>query len=129
MAGIVHDFGRVIEPARLCHYWLSLYAVIDAKIIEIEEMTMVLCLLQMDVGLTLIKSLWRPGLACPKPCANWQLPGYSDITTGQVSYIPQQPKLNALRAGLGFGGYLTPHHNGFHELGATFDRSEHDWRS
>ena len=46
-----------------------------------------------------------------------------DITTGQVSQIPQQPALNALKAGLSFGGYLTPCHNGFHELGATFDRS------
>ncbi|MDB2390252.1 FAD-dependent 5-carboxymethylaminomethyl-2-thiouridine(34) oxidoreductase MnmC [Alphaproteobacteria bacterium] len=46
-----------------------------------------------------------------------------DVTSGQVSHIPSNSRLQSLKAGLSFGGYLTPADNGFHELGATFDRT------
>ena len=61
----------------------------------------------MDASSALIKSLWRPVLVCRDltPIGNcW---GTGDITTGHVSQIPQQSALNALKAGLSFGGYLT----------------------
>ena len=46
-----------------------------------------------------------------------------DITTGQVSQVPAVAALSGLRAGLSFGGYLTPAVEGWHELGASFDRT------
>jgi tRNA 5-methylaminomethyl-2-thiouridine biosynthesis bifunctional protein len=45
-----------------------------------------------------------------------------DVTSGQVSHVPETAKLAGLQAGISFGGYLTPAQDGFHELGATFDR-------
>jgi tRNA 5-methylaminomethyl-2-thiouridine biosynthesis bifunctional protein len=45
-----------------------------------------------------------------------------DVTSGQVSHVPETAALAGLRAGISFGGYLTPAQDGFHELGATFDR-------
>ena len=64
------------------------------------------------------------GAGLPKTLSQLAISGVRvDISTGQVSHIPQQPALDALKAGLSYGGYLTPCHNGFHELGATFDRN------
>jgi len=126
MAGVVHDFGRVIEPTRLCHHLAgSTPLIADAKISDIT---------QDDQGLMLIAEDGRrfsfdqivvaTGAGLPETLRHLAIAGVRiDITTGQVSHIPQQPALDALRAGLSFGGYLTPCHNGFHELGATFDRS------
>ena len=45
-----------------------------------------------------------------------------DVTSGQVSHVPETAAFAELRAGISFGGYLTPSQDGFHELGATFDR-------
>jgi len=46
-----------------------------------------------------------------------------DITSGQVSQVPSVARLANLATGVSFGGYLTASHNGFHELGASFDRT------
>ena len=46
-----------------------------------------------------------------------------DITSGQVSHVPEFEKLRELQVGLSYGGYLTPAKDGHHDLGATFDRS------
>ena len=46
-----------------------------------------------------------------------------DVTSGQVSYVPETGNLALLQAGISYGGYLTPAKDGYHELGATFDRS------
>lgn len=46
-----------------------------------------------------------------------------DITAGQVSQVPAVAALAGLRAGISFGGYLTPAVEGWHELGASFDRT------
>ena len=46
-----------------------------------------------------------------------------DITTGQVSQVPSVAALSGLRAGLSFGGYSTPAFEGWHDLGASFDRT------
>jgi tRNA 5-methylaminomethyl-2-thiouridine biosynthesis bifunctional protein len=49
-----------------------------------------------------------------------------DVTSGQVSQLPATPASSAVKTGLSFGGYLTPAHEGMHELGATFDRDARD---
>ena len=46
-----------------------------------------------------------------------------DVTSGQVSHMPVTKRSKGVVTGLSFGGYLTPAIDGFHELGATFDRS------
>jgi len=125
-AGVVYDFGRVIAPVRLCqHLAGSTPLIVDAKISDI---------IRNDHGLMLTTEDGRQfsfdqivvatGAGLPETLRQLAIAGVRvDITAGQVSHIPQQPALNALKAGLSFGGYLTPCHDGFHELGATFDRS------
>ncbi len=126
VGGVVHDFGRVIEPARLCQHLAGPTPVIvDAEIVKI---------IRQDQGLVLFAKNGRQfnyeqivvatGAGLPESLSQLAIEGVRvDITTGQVSRIPQQAALVPLTAGLSFGGYLTPSHNGFHELGATFDRS------
>ena len=40
-----------------------------------------------------------------------------------MSHVPETSNLVGLKAGISYGGYLTPAKGGYHELGATFDRS------
>ena len=116
----------MIVPVRLCqHLAGSTPLIVDAKISDI---------IRNDHGLMLTTEDGRQfsfdqivvatGAGLPETLRQLAIAGVRvDITAGQVSHIPQQPALNALKAGLSFGGYLTPCHDGFHELGATFDRS------
>ena len=126
MAGVVHDFGRVIEPARLCqHLAGSTPLIVDAMISDINRDDHGLMLMAKDGRrFSFDQIVLATGAGLPETLRQLAIAGVRvDITTGQVSHIPQQPALNALKAGLSFGGYLTPCHDGFHELGATFDRS------
>jgi tRNA 5-methylaminomethyl-2-thiouridine biosynthesis bifunctional protein len=129
VGGVVHDFGRVIEPARLCQHLAGpTPVVIDTEIINITRQ---------DQGLVLLAKNGRQfnyeqivvatGAGLPESFRQLAIAGVTvDIIAGQVSHIPQQAALAPLVAGLSFGGYFTPCHNGFHELGATFDRSGQD---
>ena len=126
MAGVVHDFGRVIEPARLCqHLAGSTPIIVDANILSINRNDQGLMLLAEDGRqFSFDQIVVATGAGLPETLRRLAIDGVRvDITIGQVSQVPQQPALNTLRAGLSFGGYLTPCHNGFHELGATFDRT------
>ena len=126
IAGVVHDFGRVIEPGRLCQHLLgSTPLIVDAKISGISRSDHELILMTEDGRyFSFDQIVVATGAGLPQTLCQLAIDGVQvDITTGQVSHIPQQSALRALKAGLSFGGYLTPCHNGFHELGATFDRS------
>ena len=126
MAGVVHDFGRVIKPVRLCqHLAKSTPIIVEAKISGISRDDDGLMLMAEDGRrFSFGQIVVATGAGLPETLRQLGIAGVRvDITTGQVSKIPQQPALNALRAGLSFGGYLTPCYKGFHELGATFDRS------
>ena len=126
VGGLVHNFGRVIEPARLCQHLAGpTPVIIDVDIVNITRR---------DRGLVLLAKNGRQfnyeqivlatGAGLPESLSQLAIAGVPvDITAGQVSHVPQQAALEPLAAGLSFGGYLTPCHNGFHELGATFDRS------
>ena len=64
------------------------------------------------------------GAGLPKTLRQLAIAGVPD----RYYYRPGQQHsatacVECVKAGLSFGGYLTPCHNGFHELGATFDRS------
>ena len=126
VGGIAHDLGRVIQPARLCQYLAGTTPVVFD--VEINNIT------RHDNGLVLSAKDGRQfeyeqivlatGAGLPETLCQLAIAGVRlYITTGRVSHIPQQTSLAPLVAGLSFGGYLTPCHNGFHELGATFDRS------
>ncbi len=127
MAGVVHDFGRVIAPARLCQYLArSTPIIVDAKVSGISRNDYGLMLMAEDGRrFSFSQIVVATGAGLPETLRQLAIAGVQvDITTGQVSQIPKQPALNALKAGLSFGGYLTPCYDGFHELGATFDRGE-----
>ncbi len=126
VGGVVHDFGRVIEPARLCQYLAGpTPVIIDADIINITRHEHGLVLLAKDGRqFDFEQIVVATGAGLPASLHQLAITGVRvDITAGQVSHIPEQATLAPLAAGLSFGGYLTPCHNGFHELGATFDRS------
>ena len=124
--GVVHEYGRVIDPARLCHYLAGdTPTIFDAEITQISRRRSALILdikdgRQYAFDVIVIAA----GASLPDILTLLSIDGVRiDVTSGQVSHIPEQPGLADLQAGLSFGGYLTPSHNGFHELGATFDRS------
>jgi len=124
--GVVHDYGRVIDPARLCHYLAGdTPTIFDAEIMQISRRGSAL-ILDINDGRQYAFDVivLATGASLPKILTLLSIDGVRiDVTSGQVSHIPEQLGLADLQAGLSFGGYLTPSHNGFHELGATFDRS------
>ena len=126
VGGVVHDFGRVIEPARLCQHLAGpTPVIIDADIVNIIRQDQELVLFAKNGRqFNYEQIVVATGAGLPESLRQLAIEGIRiDITTGQVSHIPQQAALVPLTAGLSFGGYLTPSLNGFHELGATFDRS------
>ena len=125
MAGVVHDFGRVIEPGASASIWLGRRRLSWSEDFRISRNDYDLTLMAEDGRqFRFDQIVVATGAGLPVTLRQLAIAGVRvDITTGHVSQIPQQSALNALKAGLSFGGYLTPCHNGFHELGATFDRS------
>ena len=110
----------MIEPARLCqHLAGSTPLIVDAMISDINRDDHGLMLMAEDGRrFSFDQIVVATGAGLPETLRQLAIAGVRvDITTGQVSHIPQQPALNALKAGLSFGGYLTPCHDGFHELG------------
>ena len=126
IGGVVHDYGRVIDPARLCHYLAGdTPTIFDAEITQILRRDSALILDIKDGRQYAFDVIvLATGASLPDILTLLSIDGVRiDVTSGQVSHIPVQPGLADLQAGLSFGGYLTPSHKGFHELGATFDRS------
>jgi tRNA 5-methylaminomethyl-2-thiouridine biosynthesis bifunctional protein len=124
--GVVHDYGRVIDPARLCHYLAGdTPTIFDSEITQMSRRDSALILDIKDGRQYAFDVIvLATGASLPDILTLLSIDGVRiDVTSGQVSHIPEQPGLADLQAGLSFGGYLTPSHNGFHELGATFDRS------
>ena len=111
MAGVVHDFGRVIEPGRLCHHLVGTTPlIVGAKISGISRNDHDLMLMAEDGRqFSFDQIVVATGAGLPETLRQLAIAGVPvDITTGHVSQIPQQSALNALKAGLSFGGYLTP---------------------
>ena len=124
--GVVHDYGRVIDPLVLCKdlaagttqiFGFDVTQIIrDAcslLVVAADGRKMAFDKLVIASGAGVAEMLHMLGIGGVRV----------DVTAGQVSHVPAQPSLACLNVGLSFGGYLTPSYNGFHELGATFDRT------
>ncbi len=126
IGGVLHPYGRVIEPGLLTRYLArGSRTSFGFHVVEIG------C---DDEGFHLVASDGRR-LSCDQlvfaggadlDALNRLLAvtGIAvDVTSGQVSHVPETGNLVGLQAGISYGGYLTPAKDGYHELGATFDRS------
>ena len=125
LGGVVHHWGRVIDPICLTNHL--------AKGAETHFGFSVVSMRRDDGKYHLIAGDGRQ-LTCDQlvVAAGADLAALHqmlaiqgitiDVTSGQVSHVPETAALTGLRAGISFGGYLTPAKDGFHELGATFDR-------
>jgi tRNA 5-methylaminomethyl-2-thiouridine biosynthesis bifunctional protein len=128
LGGMLHAFGRVIAPAALTSGLASgAERVLEFEIKDITRQdggfavtakdgrNLVFDRLVLAVGANLEAALSCVGIdGIPV-----------EVTSGQVSQVPAVEGLATLATGLSFGGYLTVAHKGFHELGASFDRSGH----
>ena len=127
MGGVLHPYGRVIDPALLTRYPCreDSQTSFNFHVVEIgrddkgfhvvaSDGRRVSCDQLVFAGGADLNALNRllavTGIAV-------------DITSGQVSHVPETGNLVGLKAGISYGGYLTPAKDGYHELGATFDRS------
>ena len=126
IGGVLHPYGRVIDPVLLTRYLAG-----DARtsfgfrVVKIGHD---------DKGFHLIASDGRE-VSCDQLAfaggadldALNRLLAVSgiaiDVTSGQVSHVPETQNFVGLDAGISYGGYLTPAKDGYHELGSTFDRS------
>ena len=126
IGGVLHPYGRVIDPGLLTRYLAGdLQTSFGFHVVQIGRD---------DKGFHLVASDGRR-LSCDQlvfaggadlNALNRLLAvtGIAvDITSGQVSHVPETGNLVGLQAGISYGGYLTPAKDGYHELGATFDRS------
>ena len=126
IGGVLHPYGRVIDPVLLTRYLAkNSQNSFGFHVVEISRN---------DNGFYLVASDGR-GVSCDQlafaggadlDALNRLLAvtGIAiDITSGQVSQVPETGNLIGLRAGISYGGYLTPAKEGYHELGATFDRA------
>ena len=64
------------------------------------------------------------GSGLPQFLEKFQLPSLKlQVTSGQLSFLPNNTNLNKLNCSLQYGGYLTPMIDGIQVLGASFDLS------
>ncbi len=126
LGGMWHQWARVIEPSKLTNA-LAASASLQMKFI-VEDIR------RKDEGfnicaadgreMTFNKLVLAGGADISRLLRFADIAGLTiDITSGQVSQVPVVRALTELATGLSFGGYLTPAYNGFHELGASFDRT------
>ncbi|MFL2845877.1 MAG: FAD-dependent 5-carboxymethylaminomethyl-2-thiouridine(34) oxidoreductase MnmC, partial [Candidatus Puniceispirillaceae bacterium] len=126
IGGVLHPYGRVIDPVLLTRYLArDSQTSFGFRVVEIGRD---------EEGFHLVASDGRE-VSCDQlafaggadlDALNRLLAvtGIAvDITSGQVSHVPETSNLVGLQAGISYGGYLTPAKDGYHELGATFDRS------
>ena len=126
IGGVLYQYGRVIDPTVLTHYLgCNAHTSFGFNVVEISRN---------EIGFHLVASDGRQF-----SCDQLVFAGGADlnmltrllsitgiklnVTSGQVSQIPTNNELAGLQVGISYGGYLTPEKAGFHDLGATFDRS------
>jgi tRNA 5-methylaminomethyl-2-thiouridine biosynthesis bifunctional protein len=129
LGGMWHQWARVIEPSKLTHALAASASLQMSFIVEdIRRKDEGFSICAADGReLTFNKLVLAAGADIGSLLRFADIEGLAiDITSGQVSQVPAVRALNDLAAGLSFGGYLTPAYNGFHELGASFDRAVTD---
>ena len=125
LGGVLHPFGRVIDPVRLTtHLGAGAVSHFGFQVININRDDNGYHLVAADGRrLTFDRLVIAGGADLAGLHAMLAVTGINiDVTSGQVSHVPTNADLADLRAGISFGGYLTPAKDGLHELGATFDR-------
>ena len=125
LPAMLHDYGRVIKPAKLIA-WLAERSSVTTDF-GVASCT------QNDHGITITADNGRQerfdaivlanGAEMQELLMRFDCRGVAlDVTAGQVSHLPATAESAGLGIGLSYGGYLTPAIDGLHELGATFDR-------
>ena len=125
IGGVLHQYGRVIDPTVLTHYLgCNAHTSFGFNVVEISRN---------EIGFHLVASdgrqfscdqlVFAGGADLNMLNRLLSITGIKlDVTSGQVSQIPTNNELAKLQVGISYGGYLTPEKEGFHDLGATFDR-------
>ena len=125
LGGVVHPWGRVIDPARLTgHLAMGAITHFGFQVVGMTHDDGKYHLLAGDGRrLTFDRLVVAGGADLAALHEMLAINGIAiDVTSGQVSHVPATADFAGLRAGISFGGYLTPAYDGYHELGATFDR-------
>ncbi|MDC1383574.1 FAD-dependent 5-carboxymethylaminomethyl-2-thiouridine(34) oxidoreductase MnmC [Candidatus Puniceispirillum sp.] len=126
IGGVVYHYGRVIDPAKLTHYLAKdSLKTFNFKVVEINRDDEGFQVLSADGrSLSFDQLVFAGGADLEALNQLLSVKGIAvDITSGQVSHVPATNDLAGLKVGLSYGGYLTPAKDGYHELGATFDRN------
>ena len=123
--GVVYHYGRVINPVLLTHYFgKGSLKSFNFQVTEIIRDDKGFQVRSSDGRILFFDQLVFAGGAdldvLNKILAIKGM--IIDITSGQVSHVPEPKGLVQLQVGLSYGGYLTPAKDGYHDLGATFDR-------
>ena len=125
LGGVLYRYGRVVDPIRLtAHLANGAVTHFGFQVKNISRGNGQFHLLAADGRhLTFERLVIAGGADLAGLHAMLAVTGINiDVTSGQVSHVPTNADLADLQAGISFGGYLTPVKDGFHELGATFDR-------
>ena len=125
IGGVLHPYGRVIDPGLLTRHLAG-----DSKtsfgfhVVEIGRDGAGFHLVASDGRvLSCDQLVFAGGADLDALNRLLAITGVAvDITSGQVSHVPETIDFIGLQAGISYGGYLTPAKDGYHELGATFDR-------
>ena len=126
IGGVVYHYGRVIDPALLTHYLAQGSSrTFNFNVVEINRDDKGFQVLSADGrSLSFDQLVFAGGADLEALNQLLSIKGIAvDITSGQVSHVPATNELARLKVGISYGGYLTPAKDGFHELGATFDRN------
>jgi tRNA 5-methylaminomethyl-2-thiouridine biosynthesis bifunctional protein len=125
VGGVLHDYGRVIDPTALTrHLGRNAQTSFGFNVVEIGRDKTGFHLVASDGRqLSCDRLVFAGGADLNVLNRLLSITGITvDITSGQVSQLPTNIDLSGLQAGISFGGYLTPAKDGYHDLGATFDR-------
>ena len=126
IGGVVYHYGRVIDPVLLTQYLATdSLKTFNFKVVEINQDDKGFQVLSADGrSLSFDQLVFAGGADLEALNQLLSIKGIAvDITSGQVSQVPATNDLAELKVGLSYGGYLTPAKDGYHELGATFDRN------
>ena len=125
LGGAVHDYGRIINPVKYVECLAKdASLVMETKISNVRRIDDHAFHINGDEDMAYQAVVLAGGALMPDMLTLMHKTGILlDVTSGQVSHFPSNTISKSLKAGLSFGGYLTPADDGFHELGATFDRT------
>ncbi|ADE38897.1 FAD-dependent 5-carboxymethylaminomethyl-2-thiouridine(34) oxidoreductase MnmC [Candidatus Puniceispirillum marinum] len=125
LGGAVHDYGRIINPVKYVERLAAGASLsLATKVTDITQLDAQTFRINGDMSEAYSAVVLAGGANISQILSHLHKSGIPlDVTSGQVSHIPTNNAVQPLQSGLSFGGYLTPAYNGFHELGATFDRT------